>query len=1121
MPTVSDVTNIATSGINTIDALLDNGVSWNYLTPGSGNVLYYTFNAAGSYGSSVSNVSAFNAEQIAATQQAIDYVESVTGINFVETSNTDLSNFNFYSADILIDGISGLTNSGYEYSYTTGDVITSYAANAYIYLDVVDYSQNLNPGTGTSGYQVLLHEIGHALGLKHPFEGNPLLLSGDDTDHTLMSYTWVGGNKTTYQAYDLDALWWLYGGDGLGGAYGFNSVAGPTLPAGLLPSDTTAPTVTSFSPLDEAAAVPIASDIVVTFSETIQRGVGDIVLKTSAGVAVATYDAASSGILSFSGNTLTINPTADLGYSTGYMVEFVADTVKDLAGNAYSGTSTYNFTTVAAPDITAPTVTSFSPLDEAAAVPIASDIVVTFSETIQRGVGNIVLKTAAGVAVATYDAASSGNLTFSGNTLTINPTANLGYSTGYAVEFAADTVKDLVGNAYSGTSTYNFTTVAAPDITAPTVTITDNLPGTANRTSGSVAYSLAFSEAVTGLVSNDFTVSNGIVSSVTGSGTAWTVNVTPTLGVASSSIGLTLKAGAVSDAAGNLNAVASNASQAIDTVAPVAPKLVTSSAFNFLVDPQVTLQTSLGTVVLELNPEQAPISVANMLAYVDSGFYDNTLFHRVIPGFMVQGGGLTAGLVSKTPTYGAITLESNNGLSNLRGTIAMARTNAADSATTQFFINQVDNTFLNYSSAATPGYAVFGRVVSGLPVIDIIAQVATTSAGPYANVPVSNVTITSIRQTLAGSSSVDAGTLAVSGLEAGAQWSYSLDSGSTWSVGTGSSLIVPGGIYAANAIQIRQTDAAGNISASTGKLTSALVVNNDILTAGAGNETLAGGAGDDRYIVSARTNTVTEFANEGNDTVQSPLSWTLGAHLENLELTGSKKLSGSGNSLNNTLTGNDAANVLDGGSGADILIGGAGGDTYIVDNLGDVVQETGTEATEIDTVRATVNWTLGDNLENLTLLGTKSLNGTGNNLHNSLTGNGAANVLNGGNGNDTLNGLSGNDTLTGGAGADTFAFTTPLNAVRNVDTITDFISGMDKIQLSSAIFRELGFSGSPSSDAFFHTGNSAHDADDRVLYDQTNGALYYDADGTGALAAVRFAVLGGMPAIQYLDFQVA
>ena len=261
-----------------------------------------------------------------------------------------------------------------------------------------------------------------------------------------------------------------------------------------------------------------------------------------------------------------------------------------------------------------------------------------------------------------------------------------------------------------------------------------------------------------------------------------------------------------------------------DTTPPVAPKLVTNTGFNFLIDPQVTLQTSLGTVVLELNPEQAPVTVANMLAYVSSGFYDTTLFHRVIPDFMVQGGGLTTGLVSKTPTYDAIVLESNNGLSNLRGTIAMARTSVADSATTQFFVNQADNTFLDYSSAASPGYAVFGKVMSGLSVIDSIAHVPTTTVSPYSDVPKTEVTITSFRQTLAGSSITNAGTLTVSGLEAGAHWSYSLNAGATWTAGVGSDFAVPVGSYAANDIQVMQTDAAGNPSVSAGKLTSALVV---------------------------------------------------------------------------------------------------------------------------------------------------------------------------------------------------------------------------------------------------------------------------------------------------------
>jgi len=165
--------------------------------------------------------------------------------------------------------------------------------------------------------------------------------------------------------------------------------------------------------------------------------------------------------------------------------------------------------------------------------------------------------------------------------------------------------------------------------------------------------------------------------------------------------------------------------------------------------PQITMNTSLGTIVFELNAELAPITVENILNYVNSGFYDDTLFHRVIPGFMVQGGGFTTGMVN-SPTNDPIILESDNGLSNLRGTIAMARTSVPDSATSQFFINLVDNSFLDYQNVGNPGYAVFGEVVSGLSIIDGIAQVSTTTVGGYQNVPLADVVITSFQQTALG-----------------------------------------------------------------------------------------------------------------------------------------------------------------------------------------------------------------------------------------------------------------------------------------------------------------------------------------------------------------------------------
>lgn len=162
--------------------------------------------------------------------------------------------------------------------------------------------------------------------------------------------------------------------------------------------------------------------------------------------------------------------------------------------------------------------------------------------------------------------------------------------------------------------------------------------------------------------------------------------------------------------------------------------------------PQVTIATSSGNVTLELDPVAAPITVNNFLSYLHSGYYANTLFHRVIAGFMVQGGGYTAGLVKKTGQSAAITLESNKGLSNLRGTIAMARTNVPDSATSEFFINVVDNTFLDYTSAASPGYAVFGAVLQGMDVVDAIAAQATGTVNGFADVPLTDVMITYVSQ---------------------------------------------------------------------------------------------------------------------------------------------------------------------------------------------------------------------------------------------------------------------------------------------------------------------------------------------------------------------------------------
>jgi len=162
----------------------------------------------------------------------------------------------------------------------------------------------------------------------------------------------------------------------------------------------------------------------------------------------------------------------------------------------------------------------------------------------------------------------------------------------------------------------------------------------------------------------------------------------------------------------------------------------------------IRMDTSHGTIVIELDADKAPNTVENFINYVNDAFYDNTLFHRVIPNFMIQGGGFEPGMAQK-PTRAPIENEADNGLGNERGTIAMARTSDPHSATAQFFINLKDNDFLNHSGKNMQGwgYCVFGRVVEGMDVVDRIAGVQTGQRGPHGDVPVEDVVINKVEVT--------------------------------------------------------------------------------------------------------------------------------------------------------------------------------------------------------------------------------------------------------------------------------------------------------------------------------------------------------------------------------------
>jgi Ca2+-binding RTX toxin-like protein len=315
----------------------------------------------------------------------------------------------------------------------------------------------------------------------------------------------------------------------------------------------------------------------------------------------------------------------------------------------------------------------------------------------------------------------------------------------------------------------------------------------------------------------------------------------------------------------------------------------------------------------------------------------------------------------------------------------------------------------------------------------------------------------------------------------------------------------------------------------------------DTLDGGGGQDTMFGGLGDDVYVVNDLGDAVSEFGGGGVDLVLSGVSFTLGAGLENLTLTGGGGIAGTGNGLANLIIGNGGSNVLAGGGGADTLVGqggndvlnggagadsmagGANSDRYTVDDAGDVVIEEAVAG--VDVVSSFVDWVLGDNVEQLNLLGS-ALNGFGNSLANRIAGNAMDNLLVGftgndrllgGDGADTLVGGPGRDALTGGNGADRFLFNAPGDGVDGID---DFATGVDQIAVAEANFGGLGTGLLSAANFVAHASNATTSGAGvpQFIYNTTTGALFFDADGAGGADAVRLVNLGGAPGLAASDF---
>nr|CAD5974282.1 Mannuronan C5-epimerase AlgE3 [Planktothrix pseudagardhii] len=786
----------------------------------------------------------------------------------------------------------------------------------------------------------------------------------------------------------------------------------------------------------------------------------------------------------------------------------------------------YKYSTTTS-DTTPPKASSFTPGDNSIIVAVDANLVVNFSEAIKKGTGNIVIKKLSDNSVVETIAVTATNVILNGNQLTINPTANLAQGTDYYVEIANGAIKDLAGNNYggiTGNSTWNFKTEGFPPIN-----------GTANN---DILTGTVHPEIINGLGGNDQLFGNAGNDSLNGGDGIDTLN-----GGAGNDL---LKGNA-----GNDIYIVDSAGDIVTELAAEGTDLVQSS-ITYTLPANVENLTLTGTTAIN--------GTGNALANVITGNTANNILKGGAGNdtYVVDNAGdlvtelASEGtdLIQSSVTY---TLPANVENLTLTGTTAI---NGTGNALVNTIIGNTANNILN---GGIGGDQLKGSTGNDTYVVDNAGDIVTELASGGTDLIQSSVTYTLPGEvenlTLTGTTAINGTGNALANIITGNTANNILTGGAgndTYVVANAGDIVTELASGGTDLIQSSVTYTLP-VEVENLTLTGTTAINGtgnalaNIITGNTANNILTGGAGNDTYVVDNAGDIVTELASGGTDLVQSSVTYTLPVEVENLTLTGTTAINGTGNALANIITGNTANNILNGSSGADQLKGSTGNDTYVVDNAGDIVTELASGGTDL--IQSSVTYTLPGEVENLTLTGTTAINGTGNTLANIITGNTANNILNGstgndnligssgadqllgGDGNDSLSGDAANDTLTGGLGADKFIYNTNAafaTSAVGVDSITDFtIAQGDLIVLDKTTFTSIssiagtGFSVATEFAKVTTDALAATSAAD-IVYNTATGGLFYNQNGTAAGfgTGTQFLTLTTKPALTATQFVI-